>query len=247
MNNRLLTMALVAVMVTSVFASVGAVAAETDGDLAVTVDDGDDVVVGVTSNGTAVANATVDVAATDENTSYNGTGTHTTDEAGEVALPDPVENVTLSVTATADNETATTTVTLTADADGDDGNETDNESATNFGSVVSQYVENQQNESNESIGLSVASFVVANNPGNAPDHAGPPSHAGPPTDDDDDNESDDKRGPPSHAGGPSDNGDDSNDDDDNESNDKKGGGPPSHAGGPNDDGDDADDEDDAEA
>ncbi|QLK24460.1 hypothetical protein HYG81_10020 [Natrinema zhouii] len=231
MKNRLLTMALVAVMVTSAFASVGTVAAETDGDLAVTVDDGDDVVVGVTSNGTAVANATVDVAATDENASYNGTGTHTTDEAGEVVLPDPVENVTLAITATADNQTATTTVTLTADADDDDGNETDDESATNFGSLVSRYVENQQNESNESIGLSVASFVVANNPGNAPDHAGPPSHAGPPADDDDDddNKTGDKRGPPSHAGGPNDaDGDNS----DNESNDKKGDGPPSHAGGP---------------
>jgi|AntRauTorcE11898_2_1112593.scaffolds.fasta_scaffold02955_2 hypothetical protein len=86
-----------------------------------------------------------------------------------------------------DNETTNDTNTT-------DGNETDvdenatTENATDFNATSStaaanefaaklqQVVANATNDSNVSApGLVIASYAVANNPGNAPDHAGPPN------------------------------------------------------------------------
>jgi hypothetical protein len=92
-----------------------------------------------------------------------------------------------------------------------DGNETLDENETGsvpFGMQVSTFVHgligssgddaNATNDSNVSIGQRVAAFVTANNPGNAPDHAGPKndSDAGPPSHVGAGNET----GAPDHAG-----------------------------------------------
>lgn len=154
-------------------------AAASDGSLAVAVDqeDGGDVTVTVTHNETAVEGASVDVNATDENATYAGEGSHDTDENGTVELPAPEENVTVEVTAEYDNETAATTAELVVvEEDGTAENET-------FGAEVSAFVKELLNgdEDQRRIGRLIAEFVVANNPGEAPDHAGPPDDRGPPS------------------------------------------------------------------
>lgn len=164
--------ALAAVVVLSV-AAVGPGLASTAGDaagnastgLSVAVHQDGGVTVAVTENGSGVPNAAVDVNATG-NRSYAGTGTYTTGDDGTVALPAPARNVTVAVTATADNQTATTTATLTA-AD---------TSVSPFGLRVSSFV-HSRNDTEGGLGPLVAAFVTANNPGHAPEHAGPPAWA----------------------------------------------------------------------
>ncbi|WP_247003274.1 hypothetical protein [Halosolutus gelatinilyticus] len=194
-RNRLLVAALAALMTLSVLAPAGAVATQEDGsedDLTISVAQDDGIVVTVESNGTAVANATVGVSVADENDTYAGTGTYTTDENGTVTLDAPTgnESVEVSIEASADGASAETTVTL--DPVEEDGPE-------NFGDLLNEFKENELTDG-EPQGLQIASFVVQYNPGNAPDHAGPPAHAGPPGED---NEKD-NQGPPEHAKGPSD-------------------------------------------
>ncbi|MFB9810795.1 hypothetical protein [Haloarcula sebkhae] len=232
--------------------------------LAVGVAQADDgsATVSVTQNETGVENASVAVATAD-NTSYAGTGNYTTDSNGTVGLPAPEQNVTVDVTATADNHTATTTADLTVAPT----NVTNVTEFDTFGLEVSAYVNDLLSDENRTggIGPAVASFVTANNPGNAPDHAGPPAHVtgenesednethpserqGPPADifgDDEnetENETDDRRGPPEDAGPPENRGPDSDDaenetDDKNETDDDRRG-PPEDAGPPEDRDDD---------
>ncbi len=204
----------------------------------VTQDD-DEVAVSVTRNDTGVANASVLVEPVDNDT-YAGTGEYATGDDGEVELPAPAENLSVDVTAEADNETATTTAGLVAVEE----NETDDNGTDSFGKRVSAYILALHNDQNVTrIGPYVAAFVTAENPGNAPDHAGPPAFV---LDGDDDNETEDNetddRGPPAHAGPPEDRGDGAevNGTGDNETDDR---GPPAHAGPPEDRGDDADEED----
>ncbi|WP_157972689.1 DNA primase [Haloprofundus halophilus] len=145
--------------------------------LSVSVSQGDDgeATVDVTENGTAVPNATVEVAENGNDSNYSGVGNYTTGENGSVSLPEPEENVSVTVTATADNESVNTTTTLTV-AD---------EEPTAFGQRVSSFVQSVLgNEDREGgIGQIVSEFVRGNNPGqgeeNRPDHAGPPSDKGP--------------------------------------------------------------------
>jgi hypothetical protein len=200
---------------------------------AVAVSQSDRVTVSVTQNGTGVANASVVVTTADENASYVGVGRYATGAGGTVSHPAPIE-----VTATHENRTASTRATLSA-AD------------RSFGEAVSAFVSILQNETDGPTGPTLASWVVANNPGNAPAHAGPggenvtvggpPAHAGglgdagPPADD--------ERGPPAFAGTGGD-GDDGNEtvaearsdsgDDPDDGNDTadRGDGPPPHAGPP---------------
>ncbi|SFS11756.1 hypothetical protein SAMN05216559_3938 [Halomicrobium zhouii] len=190
--------------------------------------------ISVTQNGTDVENATVDVAVVG-NGSYDEAGTHTTNENGAILLSPPEEDVTIDVTASANNQTATTTASLTGT------NGTD----AAFGHQVSWFVQKLLGNGETDIGQQVSEFVRANNPGNAPDHAGPPAHAGPGDGNEsvDENESANEtnggNGPPAHAGGP-DEGD--GDAEGSASGNGNGGGPPAHAG----PGDDADEEDDAD-
>lgn len=185
----------------------------------------------VTSNDTGVANASVTVETVEanettdngtvENVTYDGVGSYETGADGTVSLPVPEEDVTVSVTAAFDNETALATKRLKAPSDDE------NETRESFGLRVSTFVQSlldqstnaTENETTTSIGHQVATFVLANNPGNAPDHAGP---------------SDDDRGPPEHAGL----------DHDNETDDDRG--PPEHAGPDRDDAEEADENDDAD-
>ncbi|KTG08169.1 hypothetical protein AUR64_00935 [Haloprofundus marisrubri] len=138
--------------------------------VSVSQDDGGEPTVSVTDNGTAVPNATVDVAAEGN---YSGLGTYTTGENGSVSLPEPDENVTVTVTATTDNDTVETTANLTV-AD---------EEPMSFGQRVSSFVQSVLGDDGEGgIGQVVSEFVRGNNPGKAdekrPDHAGPPADKG---------------------------------------------------------------------
>jgi len=226
-----------AMAVTLVGAAVGPGVAAADDEagnaaLSVSVAQDDDVTISVTANDSAVENATVDVGGED-GSSYEGIGSYTTDDDGEVELDSPEVNETISVTATADNRTATTTADLL-------GEEYLGENQTSaFGQQVSAYVQSLLDGDRRHIGPQVAAFVHANNPGNAPDHAGPPAHAGPDRENEteDENETafenetdEDERGPPAHAGP----------DRENETEDEDERGPPEHAG------PDADEEDDEE-
>ena len=174
----------------------------------------------VTDNGTGVDNASVTVE-TGDNVTYDGTGTYTTGTDGTVGLPVPNETVDVDVTAAVDNETATTTATL------EPLNESEDDEA--FGQDVAAFIDALLEHRNASggIGPAVSSFVVANNPGNAPDHAGPPEDKtqGPPEDK--------TRGPPADAGPDKDDDDeDVEEEDDEEEDDEEAGGPPGHAGPP---------------
>ncbi|AUX10771.1 hypothetical protein AArcSl_3164 [Halalkaliarchaeum desulfuricum] len=181
-------------------------------------DPGEDAIVTVTDNGTAVENATVNVTLVDEdeNVTYDGVGEYETDEDGTVVLPAPYETVEVEVTATHEDRTASTIVTLEA-YEGDP--------SLPFGQQLQGYMDTIEDDEHP-FGHHVANWVTKNNPGNAPAHAGPPAQAGPPdhagpgADGDAKNESD-GQGPPEHAG-PGADGDAKN-----ESN---GQGPPDHAG-----------------
>ncbi len=85
-----------------------------DNDLTVDVAQADDgtVSIGVERNDTAVANATVNVSAS--NDSYAATGNYTTDENGTVELDAPEENVSVTVTVSEGDDTTTKTVDLVA-------------------------------------------------------------------------------------------------------------------------------------
>lgn len=210
--------------------------------IGVTQDGG--VTVTVTANDSGVANASVDVATVEDNATYAGTGSHTTGPNGTVGLPSPNESVAVSITVTDRNRTAETATTLVPTVD-------ENES---FGQQVSSLVHALQASTDGGIGGTVSSWVTANNPGNAPAHAGGPggpnatandSQRGPPTfvqafvdaSERKGNESGDHpRGPPAHAGGPDanesaeENADDGNESTDaNESDDDRRG-PPADAG-----------------
>jgi hypothetical protein len=115
------------------------------------------------------------------------------------------------------------------------GNETDDGSVP-FGMQVSLFVDNAKENESGPLGPLVASFVVSNNPGNAPDHAGPPAWVvGDDGNETDDNETDD-RGPPEDVGPDGTQGPpaDAGPSDDNETR-----GPPADAG-PNDEREDSD-------
>ncbi|WP_135303394.1 hypothetical protein [Haloarcula amylovorans] len=174
MRTKLLALtAAIGMVLFAVGPGVATAAAETtdDGTLAVGVSQAGNqaATVTVTDNGSAVENASVSVEALDNDT-YEGTGDYATDENGTVELSTPEENVTVEVTASVGNETATTTAELTADAE---------ETTDNFGARVSSFIQYLLQHGSTNIGPEVAEFVTQNNPGNAPDHAGPPEDAGP--------------------------------------------------------------------
>lgn len=185
-------------------------------------------VLSVLGTGAAMAaeNETVDDSEGDE---LDAESTNETDDGNET-VDDGNE--------TDDNET---------DADGNetvDENGTDDSNATDdrpFGQVVTAFVHglidgsndtNDTNTTNDSavpLGQQIAAFVVANNPGNAPDHAGPggqPPHAG----------AGNETGKPAHAGGANETGqpDHAGQPGDEKrggpDKDNGGGGPPAHAG-----------------
>ncbi len=225
----------------------------TDDGLAVSVSDTDaEPTVTVEDNNTAAENATVTVELVDENASYAGTGNYTADENGTVGLPAAEENVTVDVAAAYGNETASTTATLTAADEVDD--------AVPFGQLVREFIADFADDRSDGSGVALADYVTENNPGNAPDNAGPgsasdgpgnaPADAGNGNGDDDDDEN--GQGPPEDAGngqGPPEdagngNGDDDDDADDGDEDDAEDDDADDES---DDDGDEDDDEDDADA
>lgn len=127
---------------------------------------------------------------------------HQTDENGTVELPAPAETIDATVSVEHGDADAEATATLTG------ADELDVADA--FGQAVSAYVHMLKGgDATTAIGPQVAEFVLENNPGNAPDHAGPPAwvtgdEREPPGQDDER-----EPGPPAHANGsgPSDDGD----------------------------------------
>lgn len=209
-NTRFVAVALSAILALSVIAPGLAVAdtASDNGTLNINVSQHDEVVATVTDDNGSVENATVNVTVDDENATYEGAGTYATDENGTVGLPTPEETVNVTIGAAYENRTAETSVTLAAAEDGDDG-------ATDepFGYRVTAFVHALLNgdadgDDNRSVGERVAGFVTSNNPGNAPDHAGPGNSSEPSSDDDTDERpesstpsaDDERSGPPTHAG-----------------------------------------------
>ena len=162
-------------------------------------DDGS-VTVDVTRDETGVGDANVSVEA---NETYAGEGDYTTDD-GIVGLPAPEENVTIDVTAEAHDRTASATANLTAVEEFVEQEP--------FGQLVSSFVRTLIDSDVDRVGPYVASFAVENNPGNAPDNAGPPGFL---TGEEDGGD----RGPPEDAGPPEDEGDE----EDEESEDSEGG------------------------
>lgn len=135
---------------------------------ALTIDVSQSGEVTVTDNGTAVANATVNVTSADENVTYIGEGTYISDGNGTVVLPTPDETVNVTITATVDNRTLTTTATLTAEV-------VEEEPEEPFGIRVKSFIDSiiGDDDDGRSVGERVAGFVTSNNPGNPPAHAGP--------------------------------------------------------------------------
>lgn len=239
-SNRLVTL-VAAMMLLSVAAPAFAGSAvATDGSLSVGVTQNDDgsATVTVTHNNSSVDNATVSVTAA--NASYDGEGTYTTDSAGTVSLPAPNETATIDVTAEWTNASASTTATLdavntstnnTTSNNTTSNNTTATNNTTNFGLQVTEFIQQfkSSNNSTGALGPALANFVVANNPGNAPEHAGPPMDLtrGPPENKTRGPPENKTRGPPEDkgpnkggSGGSSTSG----------GNGGNGGGPPEHAG-----------------
>ena len=162
------------------------VAQQSDGTATVTV----------TDDGTAVENASVNVTA---DVAYEGTGTYESGVDGTVELPNPEQNLTVSVTATNGSENVTATAELES---------IENGGYANFGQWISSYIQQLQTSGyfGPGVGQKVSEFATENNPGaeKKPDHAGPPDDV----EDTDETDSedvaaagaeDDERGPPEHA------------------------------------------------
>jgi len=151
--------------------------AAADGTLSVAANQpapGEETTVTVTHNGTAADNASVDVVATDGN--YTGEGNYTTDENGTATLPAPTENVTVEINVTYEDHQESIEAELLVPAE----EEWEDEDQP-FGQRVSAFVHSLLNgdEEQRRIGRLIAGWVVENNPGNSPLHAGPPADAGP--------------------------------------------------------------------
>ncbi|MFC4359633.1 DNA primase [Halobium salinum] len=122
MNARHVVVAAVVTMMLTVAGGPTVVgAADDETSLGVAVEDGETgaTLLTVTTDGSAVANATVAVSVVDSTgngsgneSAYSGAGAYATDENGTVALPSPNETVTVDVTVTHGGETVTETVDL---------------------------------------------------------------------------------------------------------------------------------------
>ncbi len=122
------------------------------------------VTVSVLADGEAAENVSVEVELVDaENTTHGGTGSYETDENGTVELPAPDETVDVAITASYNGAEETVVATLAGiDAIDDE---------LPFGQQLQQFKATLDNDSHT--GHAIASWVTDNNPGNAPDHAGP--------------------------------------------------------------------------
>ena len=194
----------VSVAVVMAFSVIGPAAAADRLDVSVS-QDGDDVMVSVTENGTqnstAVEGATVTVDG--PNTTY---GDYVTGDEGTVELPAPEDNVTAHIVASVGNRTGSITAHLTADSTGNkttvpaypvefNANETLDDGTVNYSNVSVEdsvpfglYVRSlvhtavDTNPTN-TVGQIVAPFATTFNPGHGtPEHAGPPANVtrGPP-------------------------------------------------------------------
>ena len=234
-NRKLIAVMLSTVMLLSVVGPGLAAAEEVEPTLNIEVTQDENVEITVSDDGEGVEGASVDVAVLDEDADYEGVEDLTTNENGTVVIDAPEETVNVSISASHGDKTGETEVMLEGVNDDDES-----DSDGPFGQKVMEYVHGllsgaNDYDENKTFGQQVADWVVSNNPGNAPDHAGPsgdqgpPDHAGP--------SDDDRQGPPTHAG-PSDadaSDDDTDEDDENDEED-----------GENDDGDDDDEEEDTE-
>ena len=114
--------------------------------------------------------ATVNVTTVDENASYAGTGSYTADANGSVPLPAPDEPVEVTIAAEAGGMQDEEVVTL------QNASTVREQEDLPFGAQVSAFVHNLLAGFDEdgNLGQAVSEWVRENNPGNAPEHAGPP-------------------------------------------------------------------------
>jgi hypothetical protein len=160
-----------------------------------TVDDGDDESENETESAEGTSEETDDEPSDDDESTYAGTGSYTTDGNGTVTIPAPDASVELVITVTDGDRTTTSEVRTNPGV------------GVPFGQLVQSFVQDLlDSDGNESIGQQVSAFVREHNPGNAPEHAGPPedrgpenrTDRGPPEDRGPENRTD--RGPPADAG-----------------------------------------------
>lgn len=219
---RCLAVGLCAMLVLSVvgpgLAMAGA-AANANANLHIDVQQNDVVEVTVTDDdGDGVDNATVNVTVTDDDADYENQS-KTTDQNGTVEFSTPEEVVNITIEAEKGDRSTSESVELIGSEEEEEGGDENDEPPDSFGQMVTDYVHSilkgDAGDENKTVGQQVATFVVENNPGNAPDHAGPPDqagsldHAGPDGDEEqgppehagqnENNGTDDERGPPDHA------------------------------------------------
>lgn len=118
--------------------------------------------------GDPAVGATVNVSTVDENETYAGADEYTTDENGTITLPAPETAVKLRLEASAGDVRGNASVILQNASDVE-------ENYRNFGARVSAFVHSLIGSHDGGIGRIVADFVTENNPGNAPEFAGPPA------------------------------------------------------------------------
>lgn len=150
-------------------------------ELAIEQARGQPATVTVSANGSAVENASVGVETVDDNAAYAGANeSYATDENGTVELHPPGEIVEMNVTAAyrGAEEAVTTTLDSIEAIDGE----------LSFGQQLQRF--KIALNPGAQAGPEIASWVTENDPGNAPDHAGPKDTA----------MGEDDRGPTAHAG-----------------------------------------------
>ena len=212
-KRRIAAVALAALMVLSVVGPALAVAQEDT--KTETTDDGGDLTFDVREGG----NDTVLVVVEDENGSVEGATVTVTAEGTEDADNETEENETeddnLEENETEDEETVNGNETEDEETVEDNETDSDNENTYEgttvpFGQRVSGPIQQLLQDDDTSVGEAIAEFIRGNNPGNAPESAGPPedrgngsdARQGPP--EDRGNSSDAERGPPEDRGNSSD-------------------------------------------
>ena len=138
-----------------------------------------------TGNETTDNETDSETADTETDGGYAGEGTYTTGADGTVELPAPDDGVRLQVSVDAGDRTTTSEVTVNGGV------------GVPFGQRVALLVQQLlQGDGNVIVGQAMSEFVRGNNPGNAPESAGPPEDRG--------NGSDAEQGPPEDRGNGSD-------------------------------------------
>lgn len=146
-----------------------------NGDLNFTVSQDEDfnVTITVTNNSTPVEGANVTVEPVPPGRTYADNGTKVTDLNGTVEYAAPEDDLLVEVTVVHNNTTVSDEVVFKA-SDDEEEEDGENNATDAFGQDVVAFLDSL-NDNQHPLGLFVSQFVLANNPGNVPAHAGPPA------------------------------------------------------------------------